>query len=140
MMDADEEENFIFTPGTRITLDLSATHPLSIFTVGAEIDGCGRRAFPDIGIVRLTGDLTLEQFFQNPSLNWFHAVEEFQGFADDWINCYALSGWNDVLGSINKFYEPPGYGAGQHVDVVSNGDFTLRYTIGVQPLAGGVLR
>jgi hypothetical protein len=48
---------------------------------------------------------------------------------------------NEVLGTITKFYNPPGssyepigYGAGAHTDVVSDtGDFILRYTISVTP-------
>ena len=48
---------------------------------------------------------------------------------------------NEVLGTITKFYFPPGssyepigYGAGAHTDVVSEtGDFKLGYTITVTP-------
>jgi hypothetical protein len=48
-------------------------------------------------------------------------------------------GGSEVLGNIVKFYNPPGqsyepigYGAGVHTNVVSSkGDYTLRYTIAV---------
>jgi hypothetical protein len=91
---------------------------------------------------RVPGDWLVE-IFRNPVLDWYHAVEDFQSFAVSWVGCnrstYYAFGGNDVLGSINKFYEPPGYGAGQHVDVVSYGDFTLVYTITVAPLPGAVI-
>jgi hypothetical protein len=143
MMDADEDERFVFTTGTRVTIDLPQTHPLSVFTVGVELDGCGRSAFPEIGIARVQDGVSLVEIFRNPVLDWYHAVEDFQSFAVSWVGCnrstYYAFGGNDVLGSINKFYEPPGYGAGQHVDVVSYGDFTLVYTITVAPLPGAVI-
>ena len=55
--------------------------------------------------------------------------------------CFVFGSYNDRLGNLIKFYEPPGqsyepigWGAGAHTNVVSDtGDFTLRYTITVTP-------
>lgn len=139
MMDADEGDTFTFTKGTQVTVNLPKTHPLSIFTAGVELDGCGRSAFPEVNVARVQDDLTLADVFKNPQLDWYHAVESFQSFAAYWMDCFAVTGSLDVLGSINKFYNPPLYGAGQHADLVRNGDFTLRYTITVTE-AGAVVQ
>jgi hypothetical protein len=106
-----------------------------------ELDGCPRRTFPEVNIFLVLDKLTLADVFKNPQLDWFHAVEVFQGIAaDESTWCYSLTGGvHDVLGSLNKFYDPPGYGAGAHVELVNNGDFTLRYRINVVPTQGGVI-
>ena len=140
MMDADEGDTFHFTTGTEVTVALAKSLSLSVFTVGVELDGCPRLAFPDVSIFWVLDKLTLVDVFKNPQLDSFHAVEVFQGIAADWGTCYGvLTGDNDVLGSLNKFYDPPGYGAGAHVELVNNGDFTLRYRINVVPTQGGLI-
>jgi F5/8 type C domain len=76
--------------------------------------------------------------------NWHSSISDIQaGFYKNVTEVWNANGrctW-DVLGFINKIYMPPdhsyeptGYGAGFHTNVVSsNGDFTLRYTISVTP-------
>jgi len=135
MWEAHDDETFTFVPGTQVTVDLFKTQPLSLFTAGVEVDGYGRRPFPEVTAAILTPPgLKLSEIFQNPALDWFHAVELFQSFVR--THCFAVDD-NDELGSINKFFDPPGYEASKHVDKVSNGDFVIRYTINVVP--GGVI-
>jgi hypothetical protein len=40
--DVSEGETVYFDPGTEVTVNLPKTLPLSIFTAGQEVDGCGR--------------------------------------------------------------------------------------------------
>lgn len=137
MWDAYDEEEFTFVPGTQVTVALETTRPLSLFTAGVEVDGCGRRAFPEVTAVTLSPyGITLAEVFTSPTLDlldWNNAVELFQSFVKYRTTCIAANG-NDVLGSINRFFKPPTYEAGSHDDRVGNGDFTLRYTINVTDL------
>ena len=54
-------------------------------------------------------------------------VQDRINSAINWVGCKLNS--NDILGVINKAYEPTAYGAGSHVEKSDKGDFTLRYTI-----------
>lgn len=140
MLDASEAETFTFDPKASVTVDLGETIPLSIFTVGVEVDGCGRRPFPEVTEATLTPPgLTLPEIFKNPALDWYHAVDLFQSFAMYRVMCIAVNG-NDPLGSINKFYDPPTYSAGAHSDLVSAADFTLQYTINASEIPPVILQ
>ena len=133
--DVSEGETVQFVKDTRVTVDLPETTPLSIFTVGKELDGCDfyQRENP----FRLPKDLI--EIFKNPQLDWLTPITQYIKFrnSDDCISPHD----SEVLGNIVKFYNPPGqsyepigYGAGAHTNVVSSkGDYTLRYTIAVTP-------
>jgi hypothetical protein len=121
LWDVSSGETVTFNPGTEVTVAIPSTLPLSVMTVGSEVDGCDRTAFPeDIqdGILRV---LTLGGALRN--------IQDEINDGINWIGC-KLNG-NDVLGVINNVYEPTSYGAGSHEEKSDKGDFTLRYTIGV---------
>jgi len=126
-----------------IIVDIPKTVPLSIFTVGQESDECGRVPFPNYLI-------DLDSVIRNPNLDRAsqnQAVIDMQKRLNSYDCDSILENDNEVLGTINKFYEPPGksyepigYGAGDHTNVVSSSrDFTLRYTISVTAPAVPVL-
>ena len=81
----------------------------------------------------------LVETFKDPRLNWLEAIDNYLYIvpSKDYSVVCVLGSDNDRIGNLIKFYEPPGqsyepigYGAGAHTNVVSdNGDFTLRYTI-----------
>jgi hypothetical protein len=139
LYDVSEGETIGFTPDARVTVEIPNTLPLSIFTVGEEVDRCGRGNHPDNKYDQLITIL------QKPQDTWFDSVQAIQkginkqGCGD--FDPYNLVDANEILGTITKFYFPPGssyepigYGAGAHTNVVSDtGDFTLRYTIAVTP-------
>jgi hypothetical protein len=142
LWDISDEETVTFRPGTEITVDLSPPTPLVIFTVGSEVDPCGRTDFykstwkwlfgpaahgPTMldNVKRIQDDLNYHSQF-----GWHESGPTCKH--DDGLN-YPLNK-NDIVGVITKIYDPPGYGAGVHSNVVSStGDFTLRYTIVVTP-------
>ena len=137
--DVSEGDTVGFEPGTEVTVEIPDTMPLSIFTVGEEVDRCGRGNHPDNQYDQLITIL------QKPQDTWFDSVKTIQyninnqgcGFGTNNL----LVNDNEVLGTITKFYFPPGssyepigYGAGAHTNVVSDtGDFKLGYTITVTP-------
>ncbi len=139
LYDVSEGETIGFTPEARITVEIPDTTPLSLFTVGEEVDRCGRGNHPDNIYDQLITIL------QKPQDTWFNSIKGIQqrinnhgcGFGTNNL----LVNDNEKLGTITKFYFPPGssyepigYGAGAHTNVVSDtGDFTLRYTIAVTP-------
>jgi len=92
-------------------------------TVGSEFDGCGRTAFPEdiqdtiVKILTFGGALRNVQSYINEGINW--------------VGCKLNP--NDVLGVINKAYDPTADGAGSPSEKSDKGDFTLRYTITVTP-------
>lgn len=131
--DVSEGETVQFLPEARVTLDLLETTPLSIFTWGAELDSCGYEKDSPSTLPK-----ALIEIFKNPQLDWLTPITQYISSQDS-NDC----GYDDseVLGNIVKFYNPPGqsyepigYGAGAHTNVVSSkGDYTLRYTIAVTP-------
>lgn len=139
LYDVSPGETIGFTPDARVTIEIPNTLSLSIFTVGEEVDRCGRGNHPDNEYDQLITIL------QKPQDTWFDSMKGIQqqinthgcGFGTNNL----LVNDNEVLGTIIKFYNPPGssyepigYGAGAHTDVVSDtGDFILRYTISVTP-------
>jgi hypothetical protein len=140
LYDVSEGETIGFTPETRITVEIPDTMPLSIFTVGEEVDRCGRGNHPD------NYQDQLITILQKSKETWFDSVKSnFQQQINNHgcgnYDPYNFVNDNEILGTITKFYLPPGssyepigYGAGAHTNVVSDTrDFTLRYTITVTP-------
>jgi hypothetical protein len=133
LWDVSSGETVTFDPGTEVIVDIPPTVPLSIFTVGSEVDGCDRTAFPE------NVQSTIVDIIQNSpvggiiaAVDAIRGVDEVQKHingAINWIGCKLNP--NDVLGTINQAYEPTSYGAGSHTEKSNNGDFTLRYTISV---------
>jgi hypothetical protein len=121
LWDVSSGETVTFKPGTEATVSISSNLPLSIMTVGSEVDGCDRTAFPEdiqdgiLRVLTLGGALKSIQDEINSGINW--------------IGC-KLNG-NDVLGVISKIYQPTDYGAGSHAEKSDKGDFSLRYTVSV---------
>ena len=139
LYDVRQGETIEFTPDARVTVEIPDTLPLSIFTVGEEVDRCGRGNHPDNKYDQLITIL------QKPQDTWFDSIKGIQqsinthGCGFDPTNFFVND--NELLGTITKFYNPPGssyepigYGAGAHTKVPSDtGDFILRYTISVTP-------
>jgi hypothetical protein len=142
LWDVSEGETVTFRPGTELTVDLPPTTPLVIFTVGSEVDPCGRTDFyastwkwlfgtAAHGPTLLDNAKRIQEELNYHSQFGWHESGPKCGH-DDGIH-YPLN-TNDILGVITKIYEAPAYGAGAHTNVVSStGDFTLRYTITVTP-------
>jgi hypothetical protein len=111
-----------------IIVDIPKNIPLSIFTVGQESDECGRVPFPDYLD-------EIDSIIRNPNLDRTSqnlAIIETQKRLNSYDCDSFLENDNEVLGTINEFYEPTAYGAGDHTNVVSSSrDFTLRYSISV---------
>jgi hypothetical protein len=140
LYDVSQGETIEFTPDARVTVEIPNTMPLSIFTVGDEVDhSCRSKHLDNI-------QDKLNAILQKPQDTWFDSVKVVQhneniNSCTSGFNKAALKNPNDILGTITKFYFPPGssyepigYGAGAHTNVVSDtGDFTLRYTIAVTP-------
>ena len=82
------------------------------------------------------------KYLKNPQLDWLTPITQYidERNRGDCPGARTVGG-SEVLGNIVKFYNPPGfsyepigYGAGAHTNVVSSkGDYTLRYTIAVTP-------
>jgi hypothetical protein len=138
--DVSEGETIEFNPEARVTVEIPETLPLSIFTIGDEVDHSCRSKHPD----KIQDEIIT--ILQKPQDTWFDSVKVIQinrniNSCTVGDNKVQLQNPNDILGKITKFYLPPGssyepigYGAGAHTDVVSDtGDFTLRYTIAVTP-------
>lgn len=158
LRDVGEDETVYFPAGATITVLIPREIPLSIMTVGAEQDDCTRPIFPDhIGNDVLPNTLSVWQVFKYlPRDQWESALSNLQYLYNQnigevyypWDPCAieALNG-DDTLGLINEIYmplgqsyEPNGWGSGVHGNVVSSsGDFTLRYTINVQPSFGATM-
>ncbi len=134
--DVSTGETVNFDPDARVTVDLPGTVPLIIFTAGDEIDDCDRRSHPDNIQDKIGGIL------QQPQNTWFDSIQ-YIARGESLPNCDfgLLENINERLGNIVKLYFPPGqsyepigYGAGSHTNVISDkGDYTLRYTITVTP-------
>jgi hypothetical protein len=144
LMDVSQGETVSFKQGNVAITEIPNNVPLSIFTVGSEVDDCGRSPFPD------SIQQTLPIFF-DPQLDWLSEISNLQGSMNSYSqfgeispllggkdsgcsdfhlkNIVVSQNYNDILGTINELYDPPGYGVGPHEVKSSNGDFTLRYTI-----------
>jgi hypothetical protein len=131
--DVSEGETVTFDPDTEVTVEIPATLPLLIFTVGDEVDHSCRSKHPDNLWDKLIPIL------QNAQDTWFDSVkviqhnENFNACTTRFNKSEPINP-SDILGIITKFYDPPGYGEGPHTNVGSDtGDFILRYTITVIP-------
>ena len=120
----DNNEQIKFKPGTEITLDIPSKWPLSIFTVGSEVDDCGRDTFPEVIPDIVTSDAAFD----------FSKVAWIQYDIDHVIGgCLlpATSGKsNDLLGLLNNAYDliP---GSNVYYETTKSNDFSLVYTIDV---------
>ena len=128
LYDVGDGDTINFKPGTQVITKIPNTVPLSIFTVGTEVDDCGRGRYPD----NMQQTLPI---FSDSQPDWSHAIDVFQlnsyqRYVQPQCSSLLGPGYNDILGLIKEFYDPPGYGAGPH-EVKSDyfKDFTLRYTI-----------
>jgi hypothetical protein len=126
LWDVSSGESVTFDPGTEVAVDIPATLPLSIFTVGSEVDGCGRTVFPR-EIQETLNDLLSVPYYL--LLGSFRDVHNDINKAINWVGCKLNP--NDILGLVNVLYEPTEYGAGAHAEKSDKGDFTLKYTISV---------
>jgi hypothetical protein len=121
LWDVSRGETVTFNPSAEVVVEILPQFPLSIFTVGAEVDGCDRTAFPEI-----IQDVVLKVLTVGGSLK---TIQDELNDAINWAGCKLNP--NDVLGVINKDYKVPTYGAGIHYETSDKGDFSLRYTISV---------
>jgi hypothetical protein len=130
--DADWKETIYFNQPNQdhraeITVDMPQGMPLSIFTVGQEVDECGRVPFPKY-ITQVE-----ESIVQNPIVDErYSAIAAIQKKLNSYDCDSIFENDNEVLGTINEFYEAPSYQMGQHEIKSSSKDFTLRYTIYVK--------
>ena len=136
IMDVGTGETVYFKAGKEVTVNLPKTIPLSIFTVGVEEDDCGLDKSSYNGIIQHDPPeyiRELEPVFKDLQLNWWDEISKVQSqIIKDKLSPFprhCMNKWPDILGTINKVYDPPDYGAGPHEVKSSNGDFTLRYTI-----------
>ena len=122
LWDVSSGETVTFPAGTKVTVDVPSNLPLSVFTVGFEIDGCDRTAFPSNiqskVVAALKNYVPLGKYIQEPLNKLIN-----------YIGCKFNP--NDPIGQINKVFNPISYGAGPHADRSSSGDYTLKYTISV---------
>lgn len=125
LWDVSNGQTIHFKPDTMLTVELPDEIPLSIFTLGDEVDGCMRTPYPSSEAMR--GYLKI---FDNPQLDWRSPIQNYQKYSASLSSC-SLGDDNEVLGTINEFYDPPNYSSGQREVKSSSGDFTLRYTISV---------
>jgi len=125
LMDVGNGETLTFKQGNVVITEIPNNVPLSIFTVGHELDACPSSfKFPQNIQEKLP-------IFFDPGLDWASAISNFQHYLnyDLWV-CHSQSGNDDeILGTIKEFYDPPSYGVGTHEVKSNGGDFTLRYSI-----------
>ena len=104
LYDVSEGDTVGFEPGTEVTVEIPDTMPLSIFTVGEEVDRCGRGNHPDSRYDQLITIL------QKPQDTWFDSVKAIQyninnqgcGFGTNNL----LVNDNEVLGYYNQVLFP----------------------------------
>jgi hypothetical protein len=138
LWDVSSGETVRFPPGSEVTVDIEKHLPLSILTVGSEIDECGRTSFPtnlQPQIVTLLTDNWVGQGIIK-AVNTLNPLGGIQNQIDKAINYIGCKfNKNDDIGDIVKAYDAVGYGAGPHFDKSDKGDFSLAYTISVTPPA-----
>jgi F5/8 type C domain len=157
--DAHQYKTYQFNPGTEVTVNLRETVPLSIFTFGHEVDGCGRVKWPGVDDPAMqTLVTTLNQPSAPGVANAAHSLksEAIYHFKGLFVNQQICSLYNPlkvpndqleglVGPSLDEarpgfFYDSIEYGAGSHVERFHTDepltfgwtrDYTLRYTISV---------
>jgi subtilisin family serine protease len=125
LWDVSSGEKVNFPPGSEIIVDIDKALPLSIITVGSEVDGCDRTAFPSDIQSKIISVL-------EKGVNYLIPLGDIQDELDraiNWVGCKLNA--NDDIGDIVKAYDPTSYGAGPHSDKSDKQDFTLRYTVSV---------
>jgi hypothetical protein len=134
LWDVGEPFAATFRPQPAVTVSIPSTSSLSIFTVGSEVDGCGRTAFP--GELSSVATAVLDTDINKVG----YAIREIQKELNNVINQQGCTNENDILGTINKVYNVKnGFGAGFNYAVgvheVTSGlsDFRLTYNIRVYP-------
>ena len=127
LWDVSSGETVNFPSGSEITVDIDRSQPLSIFTVGSEVDGCGRTAFPTS-----VQNEVVKALIYNVDVPFVGRLEGIRNILHEGINYIGCTfNQNDAIGYIVKAYAPTGYEAGPHTDMSNLRDFTLRYTISV---------
>lgn len=140
-----------FKPGTEVTVEIPPefletprdARPLSIFTVGSEVDGCLKSSLPsqlDNVIQILSDKSTTRPYYADAK----DKIAKIQSDINAGLNDACLgnvNNKNDILGTISGFYSPPGYEYGLKAgtgrpDVAgpiyhrsSTGDFGLWYSV-----------
>jgi hypothetical protein len=114
LWDVGRGETVTFNPSAEVVVDILPQFPLSIFTVGSEVDGCDRTAFPE-----LIQEVVLKVLTVGGSLK---PIQDELNDAINWVGCKLNP--NDVLGVINKVYKAPIYGAGIHYETSDKRDLT----------------
>ncbi|MGV8106330.1 MAG: discoidin domain-containing protein [Nitrososphaerota archaeon] len=109
--DAQEGKTYQFNPGTEITVLLPEKVPISIFTIGHEVDGCGRVDWPkDDDPIMQSLVATLNQpgkpdylLYASPFDHFKEiAIDKFKSKIDNQarscsVPAYLAGGYNDVL-------------------------------------------
>jgi hypothetical protein len=132
LWDVSSGETVNFPPGSEIVIDIDKSLPLTIFTVGSEVDGCDRTSFP----ADIQGKV-VSSIQKVASFVGIDGIQDELNKGINWVGCKLNP--NDGIGDIVKTYDPTAYGAGPHADVSDKKDFTLRYTISVQAPAPATL-
>jgi hypothetical protein len=131
LWDVSSGETVNFPAGSAITVDIDKTLPLTIFTVGSEIDGCGRTAFPENIQYKVVS--TIQKVASYVGID---GIQDELDKGINWVGCNLNT--NDDIGDIVKTYLPTNYGAGPHTEISTARDFTLRYVVSVE--SNGVAR
>jgi hypothetical protein len=133
LWDVSSGETVSFDTGTEVTVDIPDYVPLSVLTVGSEVDGCDRTSFPasiQDPIAELIAKTPVGAIIGVTQMaTTMEGIQDKINSAISWVGCKLNP--NDIVGVINKAYEPTGYGAGSQIEKSDKGDFTLRYTISV---------
>jgi len=134
LWDASEGITIPFRSGSSMTVRLPIGVPLTIFTLGEEVDGCDSNLHKYLPDLRKFGSSWYLTAFTDPQYNWNNVKQEITELQNQ-IGKPAACSWandNDALGAINEVYQAPNFSAGP-VEVTSSiGDFSLLYTIGVE--------
>jgi hypothetical protein len=134
LYDAHEGETYSFNPDTEVTVDLRATVPLSIFTVGHEVDRCGRVDWPGVDDPVMQNLVTALNQPSAPVKS--KAISDFVHVIESQASCFnekLILPHNDMLRASQIYYDATEYGAGSHEEKGYDNDYTLRYTITVTP-------
>ena len=131
--DVSHGETVYFSPLAEVTVDIPETLPLSIFTAGVEVDNSA-----GFSTLQFATCIVWWQFLNNQKRRGHSHFKSMHIFCQESVSNVAILqpvflNFNDPLGSIVKFYKPPGYGAGVHEEFANNADYILRYTITVVP-------
>jgi hypothetical protein len=160
LYDVGSGQTVHFAPYAYVTVTIPQDLALSIYTVGFEEDKCGTALLGDRG----SYTQAVTKILQGPKEDRYSEIRKLIDSTNKYFfvasGCGAIDD-HDRIGFINRIYEPPGtitevlgqsiesigYGAGVHKNVLStNGDypdaprsqapadFTLRYTISVEPI------